>query len=156
MFLGPKSDEPQRLGQPKVHKPFFLDYAKAVRSHVPKNVPVIVTGGFRTCSSIKNAVANGDCDLVGLARPAIVNPLLPKTTVLSPTMQEEDVTLYAKKTEASWILKQTGIRAVEVHMDNVSEARLLVGVSMRVIKANNLQAWYVEHLKQLAQEEVYN
>lgn len=153
MFLGPKSDEPQKLGQAKVHKPFFLDYAKSVRSHVPKDVPVIVTGGFRTCSSIKNAVANGDCDLVGLARPAIVNPLLPKTTVLSPTMQEEDVTLYAKKTEASWILKQTGIRAVEVHMDNVSEADASKSEEHKLTMS---QAWYVEHLKQLAQEEVYN
>lgn len=127
MFLGPdKSNKPERLGQPKaVHQPFFIDFAKAIRSHIP-NVPFIVTGGFRSCHGIEETIASGDCDMVGLARPAIVNPLLPKTTVLSPKttdfspeINDGDVTLYAKKTEAPWILKQIGIRAVEVHMDNV-------------------------------------
>lgn len=127
MFLGPeKSRKPTQLGQPLAHEPFFLDFAKAIRPHIP-GIPLIVTGGFRSCQGIEETIAGGDADLVGLARPAVVNPLLPKTTVLSPKTTEfgpeiddGDVTLYAKKTEAPWILKQIGIRAVEVHIDNVS------------------------------------
>nr|P0DO34.1 RecName: Full=NADH-dependent flavin oxidoreductase iliE; AltName: Full=Epimerase iliE; AltName: Full=Ilicicolin H biosynthesis cluster protein E [Neonectria sp. DH2] len=125
MFLGPeKSRKQAQLGQPLAHEPFFLDFAKAIRPHVP-GVPLIVTGGFRSCQGIEETIAGGDADLVGLARPAVVNPLLPKTTVLSPKttefgpeIEDGDVTLYAKKTEAPWILKQIGIRAVEVHIDN--------------------------------------
>ncbi|KAF7546389.1 hypothetical protein G7Z17_g8464 [Cylindrodendrum hubeiense] len=141
MFLGPdKLSKPERLGQPKaVHQPFFIDFAKAIKPHIP-DVPLIVTGGFRSCQGIEETIAGGDSDMVGLARPAIVNPLLPKTTVLSPKttgfgpeINDGDVTLYAKKTEAPWILKQIGIRAVEVHMDN---------------------AWYVEQLKTLSETKV--
>ncbi|KAK7423203.1 hypothetical protein QQZ08_009200 [Neonectria magnoliae] len=140
MFLGPaKSTKPNQLGQPLVHEPFFLDFAKEIRPHIP-GIPLIVTGGFRSCQGIEETIARGDADLVGLARPAVVNPLLPKTTVLSPKttdfgseLDDADVTLYAKKTEAPWILKQIGIRAVEVHIDN---------------------AWYVEQLKKMATTKV--
>lgn len=83
MFLGPdKSSKPERLGQPKaVHQPFFIDFAKAIRSHIP-NVPFIVTGGFRSCQGIEETIASGDCDMVGLARPAIVNPPLPNRSTM--------------------------------------------------------------------------
>ena len=36
-------------------------------------VPVICTGGFQTASVIRNAIANGDCDAVSMARPLVAN-----------------------------------------------------------------------------------
>ena len=52
---------------------YFLEYARTVRS-LAGDVPVAVTGGFRTASAMDQAVAAGDCDLVGLARPAATMP----------------------------------------------------------------------------------
>lgn len=54
----------------------FLDFARQVKARVP--IPVMVTGGFRTAVGIKAAVESGDVDLVGLARPLILNPDLPR------------------------------------------------------------------------------
>jgi 2,4-dienoyl-CoA reductase-like NADH-dependent reductase (Old Yellow Enzyme family) len=42
------------------------------------SVPVICGGGFQTASLIGDAIEQGACDAVALARPLIANPDLPK------------------------------------------------------------------------------
>ena len=53
----------------------FIDYARQAKAAV--DVPIMVTGGFRTREGIEEAVASGDTDLVGLARPLVLVPDLP-------------------------------------------------------------------------------
>lgn len=55
---------------------YFLKYAEAIRGHLPKT-PLMVTGGFRSASAMRAAVASGATDIVGLARPLVVEPDLP-------------------------------------------------------------------------------
>ena len=55
---------------------YFLEFAEKVRKRV--DVPLMVTGGFRTESGMAEAVASGATDLVGLARPLAVEPDFPK------------------------------------------------------------------------------
>ena len=50
---------------------YFLDYAREVR-RAAGNVPLAVTGGFRTRAAMTLAVESGDCDVVGLGRPTAV------------------------------------------------------------------------------------
>ncbi|QUQ67962.1 NADH:flavin oxidoreductase/NADH oxidase family protein [Kutzneria sp. CA-103260] len=52
---------------------YFLDYARTVMD-LAGDVPIAVTGGFRTRQTMTAAVAARDCDLVGLGRPTVVNP----------------------------------------------------------------------------------
>lgn len=56
---------------------YFLKYAEAIRAHLP-DTPLMVTGGFRSAQSMRDAVASGATDLVGLARPLVVEPDLPR------------------------------------------------------------------------------
>ncbi|MES1923882.1 NADH:flavin oxidoreductase/NADH oxidase family protein [Salinisphaera sp. T31B1] len=51
---------------------YFLEYAARIRDCT--RVPLMVTGGFRTRSAMAAALASGDTDLVGLARPLCVDP----------------------------------------------------------------------------------
>ncbi len=51
---------------------YFLDYAEQVRQRV--TVPLMVTGGFRTLEGMNSALADGATDMVGLARPLVVEP----------------------------------------------------------------------------------
>ncbi|MBL3555598.1 MULTISPECIES: NADH:flavin oxidoreductase/NADH oxidase family protein [Marinobacter] len=55
---------------------YFLEFGEKVRKRV--DVPLMVTGGFRTESGMAEAVATGATDLVGLARPLAVEPDFPK------------------------------------------------------------------------------
>lgn len=51
---------------------YFLEFAEKVRAKV--EVPLMVTGGFRTSEGMAGAVADGATDLVGIARPLVVEP----------------------------------------------------------------------------------
>ncbi|GGC61745.1 NADH:flavin oxidoreductase/NADH oxidase family protein [Marinobacter halophilus] len=54
---------------------YFLEFAEKVRQLT--DVPLMVTGGFRTETGMAEAIASGATDLVGLARPLVVEPDLP-------------------------------------------------------------------------------
>ena len=54
---------------------YFLDYAEKVRKRT--DVPLVVTGGFRTSNGMADAISSGATDMVGLARPLAVEPELP-------------------------------------------------------------------------------
>jgi len=53
----------------RAREAYFLDYARSVRE-LAGNVPLAVTGGFRSRPAMDAAVRAGECDLVGIARPA--------------------------------------------------------------------------------------
>jgi 2,4-dienoyl-CoA reductase-like NADH-dependent reductase (Old Yellow Enzyme family) len=55
--------------------PYFLDFARRVRTHTA--VPLMLTGGFKTRGEAADAVSSGATDVVGLARPMVLDPDLP-------------------------------------------------------------------------------
>ncbi len=46
---------------------YFLEYAKEIRRVA--NMPLMVSGGFRSRTAMEQAIQSGDCDLIGLGRP---------------------------------------------------------------------------------------
>lgn len=54
---------------------YFLDYSRSVRSVA--NMPVMATGGFRTRTTMVEALEGNDADMIGLARPLCVDPDTP-------------------------------------------------------------------------------
>lgn len=64
---------------------YFLDYAKDIRQTV--DMPLMVTGGFRTAEGMNAALASGEVDVIGLGRPLCVDPDVPRK-LLSGEMRE--------------------------------------------------------------------
>ena len=64
-------ERPSRRGVEGINRPL----ARAVKDAV--SVPVICAGGFQTQSVIAEAITDGDCDAVSIARPLLANPDLP-------------------------------------------------------------------------------
>lgn len=58
---------------------FFMDYAKRIRERV--DVPLAVTGGFRSARGMNAALAEDAMDMVGIARPLCVDPALPERAI---------------------------------------------------------------------------
>src|SRR5689334_901921 len=54
----------------KAREAYFLEYAHTVRA-VVGDVPIAVTGGFRSRAAMAEAVAAGECDVIGLGRPTV-------------------------------------------------------------------------------------
>ena len=60
----------------KKREAYFLDYAEKVKDVI--DVPLMVTGGFRTDSAMASAVQSGAVDVIGLARAFAVDPFAAK------------------------------------------------------------------------------
>lgn len=56
----------------RAREAYFL-YARTVRTLVG-DIPLTVTGGFRTGSAMESAVRAGECDVVGIGRPTVTTP----------------------------------------------------------------------------------
>lgn len=57
--------------------PYFLEFAGRARKK--SNIPLMVTGGFKTLAQAESAIAEGKADIIGLARALVVDPELPSS-----------------------------------------------------------------------------
>ncbi len=56
---------------------YFLEFAERLRTEV--DLPLMVTGGFRTRAGMEQALASGAVDVIGLGRPFAVEPELARS-----------------------------------------------------------------------------
>jgi 2,4-dienoyl-CoA reductase-like NADH-dependent reductase (Old Yellow Enzyme family) len=68
-------EQPQRAST-TVREAYFLSFAEKIRASV--NVPLMLTGGFRTLSGMNEGLQTGAFDIVGLARLLAIEPDAPK------------------------------------------------------------------------------
>lgn len=57
--------------------PYFLNFARRARQ--VSNVPLMLTGGFKTRSQAVDALASGAVDMIGLARSIVLDPQIART-----------------------------------------------------------------------------
>lgn len=115
----------EKSDRTKAREAFFLEFAKAIRHRFP-DLPLIVTGGFRTRRGMEAAVAEGGCDMVGIGRPAIANPSLPSNIIFNKEVSDDDARLYLQKVKVPWIAKMIS-PAVGAGAESVSSRRALLG-----------------------------
>lgn len=68
-------DKPQKEST-QAREAFFLNYAATIGKIA--EMPLMVTGGFRTRAAMNAALCAGETDLIGLARPMVPYPLCTK------------------------------------------------------------------------------
>jgi 2,4-dienoyl-CoA reductase-like NADH-dependent reductase (Old Yellow Enzyme family) len=66
--------EPQKAST-AAREAYFLQFAEKVRANV--NIPLMVTGGFRTAEGMNAALRSGALDIVGVARLMAIDPDAP-------------------------------------------------------------------------------
>lgn len=108
-------EDPQMMGYPKssfngqgnaksartaAREAFFLEFAHTVRERHPELV-LMLTGGFRTRAGAEAAINDGACDLVGIARPAAVDPKFP-LLLLDEQVPDEKAVLFLEKAPVPW------------------------------------------------------
>ncbi|KAG5938538.1 hypothetical protein E4U53_007986 [Claviceps sorghi] len=90
---------------------FFLEFAQAIRGRFD-GVPLMVTGGFRTRKGMEAAIRDGGCDIIGIGRPAVLNPWLPKNTIFNKEIADDEARLYTRAVTPSWLSRVLGLRAI--------------------------------------------
>ncbi len=68
---------PEEAASTRAREAYFLEYAQTIRAELG-NVPLMVTGGFRSREAMAGALEAGELDVVGIARPLCVDPDLPR------------------------------------------------------------------------------
>jgi 2,4-dienoyl-CoA reductase-like NADH-dependent reductase (Old Yellow Enzyme family) len=109
---------------------YFAEYARTIREVA--TMPLMITGGFRTRGGMAEALAAGDCDVIGLGRPVITEPDLPRRLLLGEAES-------AERHEDRLRLAERGWRS--------PTSRLL---AMRVLNVLGAQAWYYQQIFRLA------
>jgi len=66
---------------------YFAAYAERIREVAA--MPLMITGGFRTREGMDSALADGDCDVIGLGRPLCTEPDLPRRLLSGETDSAE-------------------------------------------------------------------
>ncbi|KAJ6444919.1 NADH:flavin oxidoreductase/NADH oxidase [Purpureocillium lavendulum] len=113
---GPQADE--KSDKTLHREAFFLEFAKAIRAALPGTV-LMVTGGFRTRRGMEAAVAEGACDLVGAARPAILQPALPRDTILNRDVSDDEARVATKHVAVPWVVQHMGVKALGAGVESV-------------------------------------
>src|SRR4051812_43688702 len=97
MFLGTvEAVTMEKPTRSSTREAFFLEFAHAVREKF-RDIPLVVTGGFRSRRGMEAALEEDACEMIGIGRPAVLNPALPNNLVFNKEVADEDAKLYARK-----------------------------------------------------------
>ncbi|KAL3478343.1 FMN-linked oxidoreductase [Aspergillus californicus] len=119
----PANSQPQST-RTVVREAFFLDFAKETRKRFP-NLVLMLTGGFRSRAGAEAAINENACDLVGIARPAAVNPRFAEL-LLDEGVKDEAARISLDKVRPGWLPRllrsqvlgagaETGYYANQIH-----------------------------------------
>ncbi|MDG1210660.1 MAG: NADH:flavin oxidoreductase/NADH oxidase family protein [Paracoccaceae bacterium] len=75
MVMGKRGEAPVVKESTQIREAFFIDYAAELREH--SDIPMMVTGGFRTHAAMAEALEVDAADVIGLGRTLISEPDLP-------------------------------------------------------------------------------
>ncbi|KAI8276042.1 hypothetical protein K4K60_008132 [Colletotrichum sp. SAR11_57] len=92
---------------------FFLDFSTAIRKAL-STVPLLLTGGFRSRKGMEAALKSGCCDLVGLARPSVLDPLLPRRILLNRVVPDDEAMVIATRVAEGNMAKKLGVKLLGV------------------------------------------
>ncbi|MEL6657684.1 MAG: NADH:flavin oxidoreductase/NADH oxidase family protein [Bacteroidota bacterium] len=70
-FFLMNDEEHQLRESTRKREAYFIDFARKVRA--VSKLPLMITGGFRSRAFCEEVLANGEVDLIGMARPFITN-----------------------------------------------------------------------------------
>ncbi|CDM27000.1 hypothetical protein DTO013E5_4193 [Penicillium roqueforti] len=79
---------------------FFLEFSKEVRQRHPELV-LMLTGGFRTRAGAEAAIKDNACDLVGIGRPAAIDPKFPRL-LLDESVGDDEARMPLNKAPIPW------------------------------------------------------
>lgn len=97
---------------------FFVDFAAKVREKVPQ-MPLLVTGGFRSRQSMRSALENRACDMVGIARPATLLPEFPRT-VLDNNIPDAETVFPRYAVTGGGVMRLLPIKSIGASLSSVS------------------------------------
>lgn len=122
----------QKTSSSRTHarEAFFLEFATETRRRYP-SLLLMLTGGFRSRHGAEDALRQNACDLIGLGRPAAINPRLPRVW-LDETLSDEEARLPLNKVPQPWYVKMLGANVVGAGVESVSHCNIFKSDSIEL------------------------
>ena len=111
-------EQPQQPTRTSAREAFFLSFATETRARFP-NLILMLTGGFRTRAGAEDAIKQNACDIIGIGRPAAVNPKFPQL-LLDESLSDGEAGLPLKKVGLPWYARLIPIKVIGAGAESVS------------------------------------
>ncbi|CAG8138418.1 unnamed protein product [Penicillium olsonii] len=121
MVEGDKSQTVKKSARTAAREAFFLDFAKETRNRYP-NLVLMLTGGFRSRSGAEAAIKENACDIVGMARPAAINPSFPQV-LLDESIPDEDAQISLSRVRPGFLATLLRSQVLGAGAETVSSLR---------------------------------
>jgi len=115
VFFEENANNPDIQESTKKREAYFMDFAHKVRA--VSTIPLLITGGFRTYAHCNDAIAQGELDFIGMARPFITNHTEIKDFIKGKVPKLENLII------------RTGMKSLEDAAEGGFYARQLVRLS---------------------------
>ncbi|KAK5140969.1 hypothetical protein LTR04_002779, partial [Oleoguttula sp. CCFEE 6159] len=76
------STAPKMSESTRIREAYFTEFAERVQG-LNSDIPIQLSGGFRSRTGMADAIASGVCSLIGLGRSAVLEPTLPRSVLLN-------------------------------------------------------------------------
>lgn len=114
-----QKEQKQTSSRTAAREAFFLDFARETRKRYP-DVVLMLTGGFRSRQGAEAAVKENACDLVGIGRPACVNPRFAHL-LLDDGTKDEEAQLPLEKAPVPMLMKWLPVKIQSAGAESVSD-----------------------------------
>lgn len=102
---------PARSQSTRIREAFFTEFAEKVMAF-KSEVPIQLSGGFRSRNGMADAIDSGVTDLIGLGRASVLQPSLPREILLNPSIPDEDAVAISHIVKGQWFMRMIPIKVV--------------------------------------------
>ena len=122
---------------------YFLDFAKSIR-HQTK-LPLMVTGGFRSLDFCNQVLENNELDIIGFARPYLIDERFPNSLLEGEKASIKDATFLVKPRMIA-DMAEAGFYDYQIHR-LANKQRLNLNYSayagvIRLVKNEMIKGWF--------------
>lgn len=118
MSTDSQANHPEKSQRTLAREAFFLEFARETRKRFPTLI-LMLTGGFRSRAGAEHALRENACDLIGMGRPAAVEPAFAHR-LLDESVPAEEAEMYLSKVKPPFLLSLLPIKAVGAGLESVS------------------------------------
>ncbi|RAK95178.1 NADH:flavin oxidoreductase/NADH oxidase family protein [Aspergillus ibericus CBS 121593] len=127
-YENPTMMGPEKSQRTVAREAFFIEFATETRKRFP-NLVLMLTGGFRTRAGAESALKQNACDVVGIGRPAAINPKLP-LVLLDESIPDEEAQLILKRVPMPFLAQLLSLKGVGAGLESSFYAKQIRRLAM--------------------------
>ncbi|KAI9817847.1 MAG: hypothetical protein M1827_000966 [Pycnora praestabilis] len=111
--FGKKSLEkaPKMRESTRIREAYFTEFAERVQG-LKSNVPIQLSGGFRSRTGMADAIDSSVCALIGLGRTAVLHPEIPKELLLNPDVDDDSALAAPHIVKGQWFANWIPVKVI--------------------------------------------